>query len=628
MKRPPCPVRASSPSWAAGSLPPLLLACLALPEASCRKTDRLPPREEERDEAEAGAERLPPSDAGGAEASEAPRRLSAFGRPTPEKLALTTSDGVALVGDYFPPPEPSGAPVVVLVHGEGGSRLDFQPLVDRILATPTARPAVVAIDLRGHGESVHAGRQTLAVRTLKPDPAAGVGSWQGLVEDVGAVLRWLRGRAEIGERAVIVGVDVGAVAAARAAAEVLGPPGRAVVVGLVALSPAELHGVAFGTRTFPALSSRGVQALAVAAEDGPAGPPQGVRALEAGLGTARAQAEVFATGGHGMELVERRPDVEARVLAFLRRMLGGTRDFALTLDDGAVLHGSIDASLDPGGPAVILVPDVGKDRSSLRRLRGVLAERLPYDVVVFDLRGYGESRLPEVDGGEDAGEVPFRDDVSEDDPWSWRVLVRDLEALSRIVAAGGDVAGTPEPLHFIRRSAYALVGMGMAGTVAAEAAGELVEDSGMPRLGALVLISPIANAHGMTIWSALGDHLLPRRVGVFAAAGSRALLTAADVDGMGSVAKTVRAIQAMFRDDAVTRIYTSDAHGEVLVNVHADLAPAIADFLFARLSDERSGALPGGEGADAGAGGGAGAGAGSATGSVPGAPAVVADGGR
>ncbi|MBI5498731.1 MAG: hypothetical protein HY907_00690 [Deltaproteobacteria bacterium] len=584
----------------AGPFPLLVLACLALPEASCRKTDRLPPREEERDQLDAGSSRAPAPDAESPETTASPRRLSAFGRPAPEKLALTTSDGVALVGDYFPPPETSGAPVVVLVHGERGSRLDFQPLVDRILATPTARPAVVAFDLRGHGESVQAGRRTLAARTLQPDPAAGAGSWQGLVEDVGTVLRWLRGRAEIGERAVLVGVDVGAVAPARAAAEVVGPPGRAAVVGLVALSPAELHGVAFGTRTFPALSSRGVQALAVAAEDGPAEPPQGVRAIEAGLGTARAQAEVFASGGQGVELVERRSDVAARVLAFLRRMLGGTRDFALTLGDGAVLHGSIDASLDPGGPAVILVPDVGKDRSSLRRLRGVLAERLPYDVVVFDLRGYGESRVPETDGGEDAGEVPFRDDVPADDPRSWRVLVRDLVSLARMVVQGGDVEGVTEPLHFIRRSACALVGVGMAATVAAEAAGELVEDPGMPRLGALVLVSPIANAHGMTIWTALGDHLLPRRVGVFAAAGSRALLTAADVDGMGSVAKSVRAIQAMFRDDAVTRIYTSDAHGEVLVNVHADLAPAVADFLFARLGDELSGAPPGGKGVEAG----------------------------
>ena len=87
---------------------------------------------------------------------------------------------------------------------------------------------------------------------------------------------------------------------------------------------------------------------------------------------------------------------------------------------------------------------------------------------------------------------------------------------------------------------------------------------------------------------------MPRRVGVFAAAGSRALLTVADTDGMGSVAKTVRSIQAMFRDEALTRIYTSDAYGEVLINVHADLAPAIGDFLFERLEDELSGGAPSG----------------------------------
>ena len=312
-----------------------------------------------------------------------------------------------------------------------------------------------------------------------------------------------------------------------------------------------------------------------------------MRAFEAGLGTARVQAEVFAAGGHGMALFERRADVEARVLGFLRRMLGGTRNFGLALGDGAVLRGAVDLSLDPGGPAVILVPDVGKDRTSLRRLRGVLAERLPYDVVVIDPRGSGESQPAGAAGeGEAVVGVSLADDVPPEDPRSWWVLVRDLEALVRVVGGGGDVEGAPEPLHFVPRSAVAVVAVGMAGTVAAEALGNLVEDPSLPRLGALVLISPIANAHGMTIWTGLGDHLLPRRVGVFAAAGSRALLTAADADGMGSVAKTVRSIQAMFRDEALTRIYTSDAYGEVLINVHADLAPAIGDFLFERLEDE------------------------------------------
>ena len=350
------------------------------------------------------------------------------------------------------------------------------------------------------------------------------------------------------------------------------------------------HGVVFGPRCFPVLAGRGVQGAAFAAEDDTAEPPQGVRAIEAGLGTARTDAEVFAAGGHGLALLERRPELEGRVLGLLRRTLGGTVNFGLTLEDGTALRGSVDQSLDPGGPAVILVHDVGRDRSSLRKLRTVLVEQLPYDVVVFDLPGYGASvpgwAAAEADAGDAGGAAGYLDDVPPEDPRSWRSLVRSLEGLVRIVAGGGEVEGAGEGFSFTVRSTYALVGVGMGVTIAVEAAAELAADATLPPVGAVVLVSPIANARGMSIWPGLGDVLRPRGVGVFAAAGSRALMTAADAaDGMGSVAKAVRTIAAMFRGAAVTRIYTTDAHGEALVNVHADLAPAIAQFLLERLEE-------------------------------------------
>ena len=244
---------------------------------ACRKSERLPPRPEELEAFDAGPRVASPSSQDDASAADAPPapppQLSAPERPAPQRVVIRTSDGVELVGDWFPPAQPSGAPVVLLVHGANGRRLDWQPLVERILATPTARPGVLAIDLRGHGESRDAGGgRRLDARTLQEQPA-GANSWIGVVTDVAAALGWLRSRPEVGSRLALVGIDVGAVAAARAAAETAGPPGqKADVVGLVALSPSEMHGVGWGTRTWPVLSSRGLRALAVAAEDGPAGP--------------------------------------------------------------------------------------------------------------------------------------------------------------------------------------------------------------------------------------------------------------------------------------------------------------------------------------------------------------------
>jgi alpha-beta hydrolase superfamily lysophospholipase len=434
---------------------------------------------------------------------------------------------------------------------------------------------VLAIDLRGHGESVVAQGGRLDARRLQEPPRGGVDSWLGVVSDVTAALTWLQGRPEVGARVVVAGVDIGVVAAVRAAADLSSSPGaRLAVVGLLGLSPAELHGVAFGPAAFPVLAAKGVRAFAVAAEDGPAEPPQGVRAIESGLGVSRAEADVFAAGGHGVALLERRPDLKARALGFVRRVLVGSAEFDVAVEGGIDLRASADLSLDPGGPAVIVVHDLGSDRTALRKLRLVLSERLPFDVVFYDQRGHGASAVA----------PPLDESVPADDVRSWWVLVRDLETVVRRVVAGEGEAGGAFPA--LRRTAYALVGIGSGATVAATAAGELVDDATLPPLAAVALISPIANAHGLSIWPALGDKLLPRDVGVFAAAGSRAAMSLEDAaEGFGSEAKSVQTIGTMFRGAAVTRIYTSEAHGDVLINLHADLAPTLADFLSERLME-------------------------------------------
>jgi pimeloyl-ACP methyl ester carboxylesterase len=560
----------------------LLALLLPLPLSSCKKSERLPSRTEELESFDA-AQRAGATEEPGAPAAPSPQ-LEAPGRPAPERVSFKTKDGVTIVGDWFPPAQEDPEPAVLLVHGADGSRLDWQPFLARLLPTPTARPAVLAIDLRGHGESVAGPRGKLDARSLQEPPRGDVDSWLGVIADVTAALTWLQARPEVGARVVVAGVDIGAVAAVRAAADLSSVPGaRLAVVGLLGLSPAELHGVAFGPQAFPVLAAKGVRAFAVAAEDGPAEPPQGVRAIESGLGVSRVEADVFAAGGHGVALLERRPDVLARALGFLRRALAGTAEFDVPVEGGIDLRASADLSLDPGGPAVIVVHDLGSDRTALRKLRLELSQRLPFDLVFYDQRGHGASAVA-VGAGDagDAAAVPFDESVPADDVRSWWVLVRDLETVVRRVVAGE--GGTGGAFPALRRTTYALVGVGLGATVAATAAGQLADDGELPPLAALALISPIANAHGLSIWPALGDKLLPRGVGVFAAAGSRAAMSLEDaVEGFGSEAKTVQTIGTMFRGAAVTRIYTTEAHGDVLINQHVDLAPTLADFLYARL---------------------------------------------
>ena len=513
---------------------------------------------------------------------------------------------MTLVGDWFPSPLGPAAPTLLLLHGERGRRADWQPLVERLLASPGARASVLAIDLRGHGESTATTAGTVRADELSDDPHAGLKSWSGVVTDAAAALAWLRAQPEVGPKLVVVGVDLGAVAGARAAAQApAGHDGVAEVVGIAGLSPAELHGVAWGAETFPALAARGVHGFAVAAEDDTAEPPQGVLAVEAGLGVANTDCEVFRDGGRGLALLCRRPEVEGRLLGFLCRRLGATAEFAIPLPDGTSLRATADLSLDAGGPVVVLVHEVGRGRVSLKKLRDALAERTPYDLVSFDLRSRPATPAADADGGAGSadatpggpaaegattgGTAPpgaeFMEGVPVDDPRSWWQLVRDVEQVVRAVTAGGALPAVDGGAS-VPRSAWALVGLGFGGTIAVAAAGNLVGDAALPPLAAVALVSPIANGHGITLWEPLGNRLRPTGVSVFAAAGARAAMSAHDLaDGLGSQAKTVRSIGLMFRDRAAVRTYTSEAHAEQLIHVHADLAPAMAEFLYARVED-------------------------------------------
>lgn len=589
---------------------------LAATGAACRRTERLPARNEELEPAGDGPAVRPVAPPGGEEdGGPIAPGLGATGRGAPRRITLATPDGVTLVGDWFPSPLGPAAPTLLLLHGARGRRGDWQPLVERLLASPGARASVLAIDLRGHGESTVTNSGALTADELSDDPRAGPRSWAGVVTDAAAALAWLRAQPEVGPKLVVVGVDLGAVAGARAAAETLaGPGGVAEVVGIAGLSPAELHGVTWGESTFPALAARGVQGFAVAAEDDTAEPPQGVRAVEAGLGVANTDCEVFRDGGRGLALLRHRPDVEGRLLGFLRRRLGATAEFAIPLPDGTSVRATADLSLDAGGPVVVLVHEVGRNRASLKRLREVLAERTPYDLVSFDLRSRPAAPAADADGGTAPDDAPappetagagepaaataqagaeFIEGVPVDDPRSWWQLVRDVEQVVRAVTAGGGLpsvdGGAPVP-----RSAWALVGLGFGGTLAVAAAGNLAGDAAIPPLAAVALVSPVANGHGITLWEPLGNRLRPTGVSVFAAAGARTAMSAHDLaDGLGSQAKTVRSIGLMFRDRAALRTYTSEAHAEQLIHVHADLAPAMAEFLYARVEDVlRNGLTP------------------------------------
>lgn len=66
----------------------------------------------------------------------------------PEKVSIGGSDGVKLVGELYRPTQSKTG--VILFHMLGGSKKDWGGLIDQLVENNLT---VLAVDLRGHGES-------------------------------------------------------------------------------------------------------------------------------------------------------------------------------------------------------------------------------------------------------------------------------------------------------------------------------------------------------------------------------------------------------------------------------------------------------------------------------------------
>ncbi|GMV42707.1 MAG: hypothetical protein AMXMBFR64_44230 [Myxococcales bacterium] len=182
----------------------------------------------------------------------APARTApvAAGRSLPgRQVQIPTNGGPTLVASWLPAAD-AGAPLVVLLHQMKGSRAEWAAHVEALRDEVPA--SVLAVDLRGHGESTGDG---LLAATM---PGA---DWEALPTDVQAAMAWAR--KELGDPArpvAVVGADVSGTAA------LLGTLDDSHVKALAILSP----GLSYhGLEALPAmerLGSRSVLLLA-GAED-------------------------------------------------------------------------------------------------------------------------------------------------------------------------------------------------------------------------------------------------------------------------------------------------------------------------------------------------------------------------
>ncbi|MEO6710371.1 MAG: alpha/beta fold hydrolase [Planctomycetota bacterium] len=129
--------------------------------------------------------------------------------PEPAKVTLHTEDKLSLTATYFAPRDSKQkAPGALLVHGAGGTRADLQPLAQRL---QKAGFAVLALDLRGHGDSASA-----ELDWKKLDKEAQTRNWAFMSRDVKAGVEYLTSQSGVHTMTVsLVGYGAGCTLVAR-----------------------------------------------------------------------------------------------------------------------------------------------------------------------------------------------------------------------------------------------------------------------------------------------------------------------------------------------------------------------------------------------------------------------------
>jgi pimeloyl-ACP methyl ester carboxylesterase len=229
-----------------------------------------------------------------------------------ERIELLTADGVKVIGDFFRASSLSGGVVgtALLLHMMPADRRSWLGLARRLSVEGVQ---TLAIDLRGHGDSVFAndGRR-LDYRQFSH------AEHQESLRDVRAAVGWLSAERRVRPDAMIVGgASIGANLALAYAAE------EPNLRGVFALSPGlDYRGVTTADKVVK-LGPRSALFLA-ASEDDTHGSWEAVHRL-ADLRRGSELVEL-ANAGHGTEMLEREPELEDRLAGWIKDILKPNQD--------------------------------------------------------------------------------------------------------------------------------------------------------------------------------------------------------------------------------------------------------------------------------------------------------------
>jgi len=227
---------------------------------------------------------------------------------TGQRVVFNSSDGVELAG--FLVPGSPGGPGVCLFHMMGKDRNSWGDLPARLNAGGCT---VLAVDLRGHGESrarkTAGGEERLDYRTMTPAQFA------GMVDDVGSAVRYLTGPGKADpNRVVIIGASIGANAAFLAARDLPG------VVGCALLSP----GLDYrGLKVEEAAAGYGERRLFLVAARGDRYSQDTVLALAARTSPDQTSTRLIDGDAHGTQMLDESPQLVNELVEWVNNLVGG-----------------------------------------------------------------------------------------------------------------------------------------------------------------------------------------------------------------------------------------------------------------------------------------------------------------
>lgn len=228
--------------------------------------------------------------------------------PQAQKVSFQTSDGVIIVGDYVD--AGAGALQALLLHMMPATRASYAQFT---LKLREAGIASLAIDFRGHGESVKKFTDNSSQFTVLDYRKFSDAEQQAKILDVRAAIEWLtRNKQVTKSRLVVVGASIGANLALQYLAE------NPEVLAAVLLSP----GLDYrGVITQPlAQLVKPTQALYFAASADDEYSLTTNRTLYA-LTRAKKQLKEFQTAGHGTTMFEREPALMSELIGWIREQV-------------------------------------------------------------------------------------------------------------------------------------------------------------------------------------------------------------------------------------------------------------------------------------------------------------------